>query len=105
MEKKDPFFDDKPPAIQNESEKQLKIPPNELKKIVEEFEEHFWLNLPPLAVQAIEKVKSVHFEAGKKIEQIAQIADGFTIWEHFAAAGVVILTAFSSWFITYFRYH
>lgn len=106
MSDKDPFFDEKPKdkiPIKDDNDEKKGLRPNEFREQLQEFEEQMWLNMPSFVLNIIQRVKALNKEAGVKTEEIAQVVDGFAVWEHFATGGLILLTSLATWFITYFR--
>ena len=57
----------------------------------------------PVLVDAFEKLRKIHSQAGEKLETFAQFIDGFAVWEHFASSSLVLLSALLTWICTYFN--
>lgn len=68
-----------------------------------EFDQFVYENTPETMLNLLKVIKKHHQDTGEKIEKIAQVVDGFAVWEHFATAGIVLLTAFLTYFVAYFK--
>lgn len=102
----DPFYDPKKTEVKDGSAAdagETEKPKNDLEQDLDRFSVYVYKNIPPFVITAIEKLKSLHQETGVKIEEVAQVVDQFAVWEHFATAGIVLMTAVLSWFVTFFR--
>jgi Ca2+-dependent lipid-binding protein len=68
-----------------------------------EIDQFIHENTPQTILNLIKQIKAKHVKQGEKIERIAEIVDSFAVWEHFATAGIILLTAFLTYAIAYFR--